>query len=430
MSAFTAEKAIAAFSLGVRLNELSWCQLEALVTGQRENVSDLLEKISTLLVQLSPNDDGGHPRKMATDFLRVWKNMPYDIDTLEFWNQTINQLWESDDADFDDDLSNLWLVSQNFASLIRNAVVDLVPADSFCRHLLNLGRKLDQGRHPQHLSGSELIIRPARYAVVMGADGNSQCVDRGIQPLRFLDFPHIARERGWELQLRAMVNGIIPGLVIPDLTPLDDHTSETFGAWLQNQFDRICAHLSAHLPSHSISQVREYDGTELLSTYVLGAHGETNPEADLGGSVYATQASESAARGTLTTNGRSALPTALSESFPVYQESLDEMDRTGSSLESADDRWRYHDRDIELIEMKLQTGLNYKGLCAHWNRVHPTDELSIDVVSRAVQRAMTRITDKDLDDLDISDPQRLRLRARVEKGRQKATRTTKGDTSP
>ena len=273
MNSATNEQRLAAFELGIRLNQLRWYRTQALVTActhEIQAVTDLLQSLPLLFVMLFPSEDGGELRGNAKEYERCWRNILFDEELDRLWK---NIHWDIFRRGFrlalDDAFLQLQQLVPDYAEDLRRNLLDALGDRPDVMALLNLGSKIDQRRHPlemffqdfMHMDHEDnpcmLSTRPAT-GQLRGFNGGLSFEPPCEWPFRpFPSGKFHPDEDDWHLQLCIVWKNALPGFGEPESPVTKNANCTEVDEWTERQIGtikrRICEPMEAGRQTYAAS---------------------------------------------------------------------------------------------------------------------------------------------------------------------------------
>lgn len=263
MDSATEEQRLAAFELGICLNQLRWNRTQALVTACTDKiqaVTNALQSLPLLFVKLLPSEDGGNLRESAKEHEKCWRFI--------LFNKELDRQWQSihwdifrhgcqlapDEAPWSDK-SALFLKLQNlvpdYAEDLRRNLLDALGDWRDLRALVNLGSKIDQRRHPHEIyfvdfwhvdveGHPSILWTTTEIGQRRGCNGDLSFVLPGEWPFRpFPSGKFHPDEDDWHLQLCIVWKNALPGFGEPESPVTENANCTEVDEWTERQIGTI-----------------------------------------------------------------------------------------------------------------------------------------------------------------------------------------------
>ena len=255
MNSATKEQRLAAFELGVCLNQLRWHRTQALVTActdELQAVTDALQMLPLLFVKLFPSEDGGELRGSAKEHEKCWR---FKLCNGELDREWENIHWDIYHRGFRLPLEDAFLKLQNlvpdYSEHLRQNLLDALGDWPDLRALVNLGSKIDQRRHPPEMYFEDFAHvdqeKKSGMLSTMPATGQRRGFtgDLSFEPpceWPFRSFPSGTfppDEIGWHTQLCMVWKNAMSGFSEPESPVTKNANCTEVDEWTERQIDTI-----------------------------------------------------------------------------------------------------------------------------------------------------------------------------------------------
>lgn len=249
---------MAAFHLGITLNQLRWHRNLAVVTfrpAEIEAVEESLESLKSLFVKLYPTQDGENLRTMANEFQTKWKDRRLDDELNAEWTDIdytrVRSANPLSPRAIRDAVSQFEKLVEDYAKELETALNGVLRDSRNLQNLVVFGRKIDQARHPTGLRAVDLF----RVTEMGGTCTPIRATDPSVElrPSKQVEFPPIGSHwqpifqstiqlrTKWLAELRAVWQGVLQDLPAPQIsnTKLGNWDDCEFENWIDRQIGRI-----------------------------------------------------------------------------------------------------------------------------------------------------------------------------------------------